>query len=52
MPNDVARGFTVSPPSRDKLTMRAKLLKTHDLMVRRLKAVSNHEPVEASLRVV
>ena len=30
----------------DKLTMRAKPLKTRDLMVRRPKAVSNHEPVE------
>ena len=32
----------------DKLTMRAKPWKTRDLMVRRPKAVSNHESVEAS----
>jgi hypothetical protein len=38
----------VSPPNRDKLTMRINSLKTLDLMVRRPKAVSNHEPVEAS----
>ena len=41
-----ADGFTVRPPNRDKLTMRAKPLKTRGLMVRRPKAVSNHEPVE------
>jgi hypothetical protein len=32
----------------DKLTMRAKPLKTRNLMVRRPKAISNYEPVEAS----
>jgi hypothetical protein len=30
----------------DKLTMRVRPLKTRDLMVRRPKAVSNHELVE------
>jgi hypothetical protein len=29
--NDVAHGLTVRPPNRDKLTMRAKPLKTRDL---------------------
>ena len=46
--NDAAHGLTVSPPNRDKLTMRFKPLKSLHLMVRRPKAVSNHEPVEAS----
>ena len=31
--NDVAHGLTVSPPNRDKLTMRAKPLKTRDLIL-------------------
>jgi hypothetical protein len=30
---DVARGLTVSPPNRDKLTMRAKPLKAPDLIL-------------------
>jgi hypothetical protein len=31
--NDLAHGLTVSPPNRDKLTMRAKPLKTRDLIL-------------------
>jgi hypothetical protein len=31
--HDVAHGLTVSPPNRDKLTMRAKPLKTRDLIL-------------------
>ncbi len=31
--NDVAHGLTVSPPNRDKLTMRAKPLKTRGLIL-------------------
>jgi hypothetical protein len=31
--NDVAHGLTVSPPNRDKLTMRVKPLKTRDLIL-------------------
>jgi hypothetical protein len=33
MKNDVAHGLTVSPPNRDRLTMRAKPLKTRDLIL-------------------
>ena len=31
--NDVAHGLTVSPPNRDKLTMRSKPLKSLDLIL-------------------
>jgi hypothetical protein len=31
--NDIAYGLTVSPPNRDKLTMRKNLLKTHPELV-------------------
>ena len=31
--NDVAHGLTVSLPNRDRLTMRTKPLKTHDLIL-------------------
>jgi hypothetical protein len=33
MKNDVAHGLTVSTPNRDRLTMRAKPLKTRDLIL-------------------
>ena len=36
--DDAAHGLTVSPPNRDKLTMRSKSLKSLSLMVRRSKA--------------
>ncbi len=40
--NDVAHGLTVSPPYRDKLTMRFKPLKKRDLIL----SLSKDEPVE------
>ncbi len=42
--NDVPHGLTVSPPNRDKLTMRFKPLKTRDLILSPSKP--HPEPVE------